>query len=98
MGITVLIVDDEEPLLLSIAEGLSIYKKYFNLNNIIVRRINFIFLNLAISNMNNAISIIGHIHFMGYKNYGVSFFIEFLKCFHNYMTGLRVQISRRFIS
>ena len=27
----VLIVDDEEPLLLSIAEGLSIYKKYFNL-------------------------------------------------------------------
>jgi DNA-binding NtrC family response regulator len=27
----VLIVDDEEPLLLSFAEGLSIYKKYFNL-------------------------------------------------------------------
>jgi DNA-binding NtrC family response regulator len=27
----VLIVDDEEPLLLSVAEGLSIYKKYFNL-------------------------------------------------------------------
>ncbi|MHB8136795.1 MAG: response regulator [Smithellaceae bacterium] len=27
----VLIVDDEEPLLLTIAEGLSIYKKYFNL-------------------------------------------------------------------
>jgi DNA-binding NtrC family response regulator len=27
----VLIVDDEEPLLLSIADGLSIYKKYFNL-------------------------------------------------------------------
>ncbi len=27
----VIIVDDEEPLLLSIAEGLSIYKKYFNL-------------------------------------------------------------------
>jgi DNA-binding NtrC family response regulator len=27
----VLIVDDEEPLLLSIAEGLSIYKKYYNL-------------------------------------------------------------------
>lgn len=27
----VLIVDDEEPLLLSIAEGLSIYKKYFTL-------------------------------------------------------------------
>jgi DNA-binding NtrC family response regulator len=27
----VLVVDDEEPLLLSIAEGLSIYKKYFNL-------------------------------------------------------------------
>ena len=27
----VLIVDDEEPLLLSIAEGLSIYKKYFSL-------------------------------------------------------------------
>lgn len=28
----VLIVDDEEPLLLTIAEGLSIYKKYFNLH------------------------------------------------------------------
>ena len=27
----VLIVDDEEPLLLSIADGLSIYRKYFNL-------------------------------------------------------------------
>ncbi len=27
----VLIVDDEEPLLLTLAEGLSIYKKYFNL-------------------------------------------------------------------
>lgn len=27
----VLVVDDEEPLLLSIADGLSIYKKYFNL-------------------------------------------------------------------
>lgn len=28
----VLIVDDEEPLLLTIAEGLSIYKQYFNLH------------------------------------------------------------------
>ncbi len=28
----VLIVDDEEPLLLTIADGLSIYKKYFNLH------------------------------------------------------------------
>ena len=27
----VLIVDDEEPLLLSIADGLSVYRKYFNL-------------------------------------------------------------------
>ncbi len=28
----VLIVDDEEPLLLTIADGLSVYKKYFNLH------------------------------------------------------------------